>query len=77
MTCDNCHEREATSRWGGESAPIDAMRRMHSLPWWCEYCMAKEQLKYAQRVVDRLDDLKATIAKYETPQEKHTEEQVG
>lgn len=59
--CDNCKQREATSRWGGDSNGVDVFRRMHSLPWWCEICMKEAQLEYLRSLDGRIPKIEKEL----------------
>ncbi len=59
--CDNCGIRKATSFWSGNRSPSDAIRQMHSLPRWCDYCAAVEQLHNIKESMERIPELERVI----------------
>jgi len=63
MKCENCHKREATTKWLGNGSALDLV---HGAYWmWCEICVVKEQIKYAEESAARLPELRARLSELE------------
>jgi hypothetical protein len=53
MKCEKCGIREATQIWS-----TDEMSFIHGISlMWCEYCVVKSQLEYAEKQRDRIPEL--------------------
>lgn len=60
MICQNCGEREAFSKWGGENYCGLCVARnggADRLPDWCELCIVKAQITFVTRIASELPDL--------------------
>lgn len=59
--CQNCHKRKATENWLGEGSILDYIHGNYQR--WCKYCVLKEQIKYAEKIVKNLPKLKRELEK--------------
>jgi hypothetical protein len=60
-SCQKCHKHKATNRWIGDGGMLAYSHGFWE--WWCECCVIKAQLKYAEEAAAKLKDLKAKLAK--------------
>ena len=59
MKCQNCHKREGTVRWVGDTGVMGWIHGMSQ--WWCKQCCLKESLKYAKHQAKRIVKLEKQL----------------
>jgi hypothetical protein len=59
MKCQNCGIREGTENWVGQGSVLDYAHGNYQM--WCKLCVAKAQLKNAEKVVKTIPKLKARV----------------
>ena len=59
--CENCREHQATNWWAGEGGPL-ALSRFYMQAAWCECCMLKSQIEYAEKRAADLENLREKLA---------------
>ncbi len=61
--CQHCRERKATINWVGKGGMMDYIHGGYER--WCEFCVLKEQLKYALKHKDDWKKFKKQLKQYE------------
>ncbi len=57
--CANCGDRPATAVWSGEGGTLAVVHGF--VAYWCEWCVLRAQIAYAEEVAGRLPELRAKL----------------
>lgn len=59
MKCSNCQKHEATLNWIENGSVLDYTHGFFER--WCECCVLKAQIKYAEKTIKSLKELKKKL----------------